>query len=249
MPTRSELIHKAASLPTGSPERKVILAKLAAKDFDSMTMLELEKAVAKSFPGSKHNRGSMARELVDGTLVMFSQIGGGPGQSEAKTFINVYKDRGSPLGRDIPVTSVADAVAKIKKNKKNKNSSLKTAVSYNGDPNVALESVLYNAKVLFVEDVAKAIIRYSGLKTPVAGKPGATFMRGSVAHGGLVNRTDEGDFALGVEVKASRGKIEVTVSSDLFGQKKFKFTGQETPASIGSHCGWVGQAYLMGERP
>ena len=127
---------------------------------------------------------------------------------------------------------------------------LKVAVDYHGDPNVSLESVVYNAERLWVEDVAKAIIRYSSLKTPVEGKTGATFMRGAVAHGGLVNRSGGAEWSLGVEVKASGSNVFVELSSDELGAtKKWKFPNHSSPASIGSDVSWVGKAYLLGETP
>lgn len=120
------------------------------------------------------------------------------------------------------------------------------AVNYHGDPNVSLESIIYTAQKVFCEDVAKAVLRYSSLKTPVEGKSGATFMRGGVARGGLINR-EGGEWDLGVEVRTARGKIQVVLSSDTHGSKTFKFPTHETPASIGSAVSWVGTAYLMGE--
>lgn len=125
----------------------------------------------------------------------------------------------------------------------------KEAVSYHGDPNVSLESVLHEAEKFFVGDVVKRILRHSGLNTPVKGKPGGTHMRGGVAHGSLVNRTEGNEWYLGVEVKVARGKILVELSSGEFGSKKYNFPGHSTPASIGADIGWVGQAYLMGEVP
>jgi len=107
---RPKMIRLAASMTKGSNERKALLNVLAAKDFDSMTMPELEKAVAKSFGGAKKRpRTEGIMEMADGTNIMFSRFGG-------KTFINVYK-AGESGGKDIPITSVADAVAKIKKAK------------------------------------------------------------------------------------------------------------------------------------
>ena len=109
---RTKMIRLAASMPKGSSQRKALLNVLAG-DFTSMSMPELEKAVGKSFRGSKHNRKNMSLELSDGTLVMFSRQGRG---DSAKTFINVYRE-GEGVGRDIPITSVEDAVSKIKKAK------------------------------------------------------------------------------------------------------------------------------------
>lgn len=81
------------------------------KTFDSMSMPELEKAVARSFPGSKHNRRQMMLELKDGRMVMFSRIGrGGP---SAITEIDIWKD-GTPLKEAIKIKSVQDAVRAIK---------------------------------------------------------------------------------------------------------------------------------------
>lgn len=91
--------------------------KVMAKEFETMSMPELEKEVSKAFRGSKHNSKQMMLELPDGRLVMFSRSGRGP---SAKTKIDIYKSEGgkpSPVKKDISVKSVADAVSKIKSNK------------------------------------------------------------------------------------------------------------------------------------
>lgn len=120
----------------------------------------------------------------------------------------------------------------------------KASGEYNGDPNVALESVVYEAQKRFVEDVARAVLRYSTLRTPLQGK-GNVFMRGGVAHGGVVNRTGETEIGLGIEVKVNAGKILVELS-DLNDQnaKKHRFSSHETPASIGATLAGVGREYL-----
>jgi hypothetical protein len=120
---------------------------------------------------------------------------------------------------------------------------------YSGDPNVSLSGVVYAAQKVFVEDVAKAILLYSGKGTPVQGKSGATFMRGSTAHGGLVNRTRDGEWTLGIEVKVRGDVVEVQMESGLSDSDLFRFSEDKTPASIASLVSWVGKAYLLGEPP
>lgn len=115
---------------------------------------------------------------------------------------------------------------------------------YNGDPNVSLESVVYEAQKQFVEDVARAVLRYSTLRTPLQGK-GNVFMRGGTAHAGVVNRAGETEAGLGVEVKVAGGKILVTLS-DLEDQnaKTYRFQTHDTPASIGATLSGHGREYL-----
>lgn len=85
-----------------------------ASDFSAMSMSDLEKAVSKSFPGSKHNSRQMMLELKDGRMVMFSRQGRGP---SAKTTVEVWdgREKAPKKVKEFTVKSVDDAVSAIKK--------------------------------------------------------------------------------------------------------------------------------------
>ena len=125
-------------------------------------------------------------------------------------------------------------------------SKLAARPQYRGDPNVSLGAVVWKAQEVFAEDVAKAVIRYSSLKTPVKNLSGYTYTRKGIAYGTIVNRTVEPEGGLSVEVQASRGKIKVILSDvDGDNDQAFRFPDHGTPAAIGSDLSHVGETYLM----
>lgn len=119
---------------------------------------------------------------------------------------------------------------------------------YHNDPNVSLGSIVYNASTNFAEDVAKAVLRYSSLNTPVKNLSGYTHTRRGIAMGSIVNRTVEPERILGVEVRVlSAGKgftVTLTDADDQNG-KTFRFPDHETPSAVGAGISHVGEKYLM----
>ena len=83
-----------------------------AKDFASMSMVELGKAVAKKFPKASFNKKQNMWDLGDGRMVMFGRHG-------KKTTIDVWTSDKRPkkIKMDISIGSESDAVSALKKHK------------------------------------------------------------------------------------------------------------------------------------
>ena len=118
--------------------------------------------------------------------------------------------------------------------------------NYSYDPNVSFSARVYNLAGEFAEDVAKAVLRYASLGTPVTNLPGHVELRRGEATGVLVDRSGEEERSLAVVVRVHNNKIAVTLS-DVEGdnEKKFRFSTDDTPSSIGADLSHEGGRYLL----
>lgn len=113
-----------------------------------------------------------------------------------------------------------------------------SGLQYKRDGNVSLTALIYNLEKDFAEDVAKGVLRYTALRTPLEGK-GATHLNRGSAYGSLYAPALDVNF--GVEVSVVTGKH---VLVKLYDQdkvvKKLRYPLHDTPASIGSDAGSYG---------
>ena len=117
-----------------------------------------------------------------------------------------------------------------------------------GDANVALGSVVANAREKFLEDVVTMVIRYAAMKTPVEGKPGYVSSRRGVTSGVIVNRNAGVEHGLGIEAEIAGDGFTIILSDlDDRNKRRWTFPDHATPASTAADLAHFGQGYLLGE--
>jgi hypothetical protein len=120
------------------------------------------------------------------------------------------------------------------------------ANTYSGDPNVALISVLDKARNVFIEDVAKAVLHYSTLRTKLEGK-GATYSSRGVSIASVKTGPESDAPGMAAEVKMAGGKIRVTISDlEENKPKSWTFPDSESPSSIAVKVSPYGAELLSG---